>query len=61
MFKKIARDARGGFWFLKDKKKQKITNWEAMLGAIIDEIGVEKNNLTDEQLAAFADHKFFGK
>ncbi len=61
MFKKISRDTKGGFWFIKDGKKQKIEDWEAMLGSIIDEIGVEKNNLTDDDLAKLPDHKFFGK
>lgn len=65
MFKKISRDIHGGFWFLKKVNgkvhKQKITDWVGMLGAIIDEVGVEKNNLTDEELAKIPDYQFFGK
>lgn len=60
MFKNIARDIHGGFWFLKDGKKQKIENWISMLGSIVDEIGVKKNNVTDEELAEMEDFKFFG-
>jgi len=61
MFTKISRDTHGGFWFIKDGKKQKITNFASMLGAIIDEVGVKKNNLTDKYLATLEDYKFFGK
>lgn len=60
MFKKIARDAKGGLWFLKDGKKQKIENWLAFSGAVIDEIGVTQNNLTEDQLKLYQDTKFFG-
>jgi hypothetical protein len=61
ILKKIARDIHGGFWFLKDGSKAKITDWKSMLGAIVDEIGVEKNNLTDKQLSEYSDYPFFGK
>lgn len=61
MFEKIARDTHGGFWFIKDNKKQSITDWVSMLGSIIDEVGVKKNNLTDDELSAIPDYKFFGK
>jgi len=61
MFKKISRDVHGGFWFIKDGKKQKITDWMSMLGSIIDEVGVEKNNLTDNELSSIPDYKFFGR
>ena len=44
-----------------EKYKQKITDWVSMLGSIIDEIGVEKNNLTDEELNNMKNYKFFGK
>lgn len=61
MFKKISRDCHGGMWFIKDNKKQKIESWEAFAGAVIDEVGVLQNGLTDQQLALYADNKFFGK
>lgn len=65
MFKKISRDIHGGFWFITEKDgkkyKQKITDWVSMLGSIIAEIGVEKNNLTDKELEAIPDFRFFGK
>ena len=60
MFKKISRDTHGGLWFIKDNKKQKIENWLHLAGALVDEIGVEKNNLTDEELDKIEDTKFFG-
>lgn len=60
MLKKIARDIHGGFWFIKNNSKQKITDWKSLLGAIIDEIGVEENDLTDEQLEQYDDALFFG-
>jgi len=61
MFKKISRDSHGGLWFIKDNKKQKIEDWQAFAGAVIDEVGVLQNNLTDAQLNLFQDFKFFGK
>lgn len=63
MLKKFGRDVHGGLWFLKDGKKQKITDYLSLAGALIDELGLDpkNNNLTDEQLAQFADFKFFGK
>lgn len=61
MFKKISRDIHGGLWFVKSGMKQKIENWEAFAGAVIDEVGTERNGLTDAQLLAFKDNKFFGK
>jgi len=63
MFKKIARDIHGGFWFIKGDKKQKINSWLDAFGAIVDEIGIspKNNNLTDEFLKSKKDFKFFGK
>lgn len=61
MFKKISRDVHGGLWFVKNGAKQKIENWEAFAGAVIDEIGVERNGLTDAQLNTLTNAKFFGK
>lgn len=65
MFKKISRDIHGGFWFLKTVNgvvmKQKIEDLTGFMGAIIDEIGVANNNLTDEFLAKTPDFNFFGK
>lgn len=61
MFEKISRDVHGGFWFIKNNRKQKITDWTSMLGSIIDEVGVKKNNLTDDELSTIPDFKFFGR
>lgn len=61
MFNKISRDAHGGFHFIKDNKRQAIDNWQAAFAAIIDEVGVKNNNLTDEQLAKIPTFQFFGK
>jgi hypothetical protein len=60
MFKKISRDIHGSLWFIKDGKKQQITNWKAFAGAVIDEVGVVQNGLKDEQLNLYPDYKFFG-
>ena len=64
-FKKLARDIHGGLWFIKmlpDKSygKQKVDNFTQLTGALIDEVGTEKNNLTDEFLNTIKDFKFFG-
>lgn len=61
MFKNISRDIHGGLWFIKGGKKQKILDIESLSAALVDEIGVEKNDLTDADLAKYPDHKFFGK
>jgi len=61
MFKRISRDCHGGLWFIKNNQKQKIENWKALAGAVIDEVGVLQNNLTDDQLSKYADFKFFGE
>ena len=61
MFKKISRDIHGALWFIKDGKKQEITDWKSFAGAVIDEVGVLQNNLTDNQLKLYQDYKFFGK
>ena len=61
MFNKISRDSHGGLWFIKDGKKQKIENWLHFAGAVVDEIGVKNNNISDEKLSKLVDNKFFGK
>lgn len=59
MFSKIVRSTTGGLFFVKDGKKQKIDDYLALAGAIIDEVGCETIN--EEKLVAIPDYKFFGK
>jgi len=64
-FKKIIRDVHGGIWFTKpvqDGKaigKQKIDSFEALLGALVDEFGVEKNNVSDAEMNKMVKWSFF--
>lgn len=59
MLQKICRDVHGGFWFLKDKRRQKIETPIAIMGALIDEFGAR--TLNDDELRAFNEtSEFFG-
>jgi len=57
MLKKIVRDVHGGFWFIKDNKKQKIDTPIAILASIADEFGVR--TLNDEDLTKTPDYNWF--
>jgi len=57
MLKKIVRDIHGGFWFIKDNKKQKIDTPIAILASIADEFGVR--TLNDEDLTKTPDYNWF--
>lgn len=59
MFEKIVRDIHGALWFVKEGKKQKITDYLSLAGALVDEIGAK--TLSDTDLAKLSDFKFFGK
>jgi hypothetical protein len=66
--RKIIRDAHGAFWFIKpvDKEgvkytgKQKIESVPAILGWLAEEFGIERNNVSDEEMNNYLPHKFFG-
>jgi len=62
MLKKIGRDIRGGLYFIKDGKKQKIENGFQGFAALVEELGIDpkNNNVSDEKLAKLKDYKFFG-
>jgi hypothetical protein len=64
-FKKIYRDIHGTPWFVKpvqDGKavgKQKIDSLNSLIGALIDEFGVENNNVPDEKMNKMVNWVFF--
>ena len=64
-FKKIIRDIHGGIWFVKpvnDGKaigKQKIDSLQALLWALVDEFGVENNNVSDSEMNKKVNWVFF--
>lgn len=64
-FKKLARDCHGGLWFIKKLSdgtygKAPVNDFKSLSGALIDEVGCEKNNLTDAYMATLKDYPFFG-
>jgi hypothetical protein len=75
MFKKAFRTVHGAFFFFKRVEvkdatgkviesflgKQKIDSIEGLLGWLVEEFGVLKNNVSDAEAATYRDYKFFGK
>lgn len=65
-FKKISRTVHGGLVFIKKLADgnygyQEIKTVDDLAGALIDEVGVEKNNLSDDFIKTLIPTKFFGK
>jgi hypothetical protein len=75
MLKKIMRTIHGAFYFLKRVEvkdasgkvidsfigKQKIDTIDALIGWLVEEFGIMKNNVSDAEASTYRDYKFFGK
>jgi len=53
MFKEVIRDIHGGYWFIKDGKRQKINSIGGLMTVIFRNFGIAKDNVSDDELGRF--------